>query len=110
MFAIQCANKLYNYKRYVGLKSSGKPQIVYEGSDNYPKAIKGFKDKESAEKFLMKILTREDVDYSSISPIDIVDYALITNSTEFKIVEYKIQNSDMKILNSYLVKRVVESN
>lgn len=101
MFAIQCTNRLYKYKRYVGLKSSGKPQIVYESSNNFPDAIKGFREKESAEKFLTKIITREDVDIYSLSPADVVDYALITDSTEFRIIEYKIQNGNLEILNSY---------
>lgn len=101
MFAIQCVNRLYNYHRYVGLKSSGNPQIVYEGSSNFPDAIKGFREKESAEKFLTKIITREDVDIYSISSADIVDYALITDSTEFRIIEYRIRNGNLEILNSY---------
>ncbi len=101
MFAIQCTNRLYKYNRYVGLKTSGKPQIVYESSSNFPDAIKGFREKESAEKFLTKIITREDVDIYSLSPADVVDYALITDSTEFKIIEYKIQNGNFEILNSY---------
>ena len=101
MFAIQCINRLYKYYRYIGLKSSGNPQIVYEGSNNFPDAIKGFREKESAEKFLTKIITREDVDIYSISPADIVDYALITDSTEFRIIEYRIRNGNLEILNSY---------
>ena len=102
MFAIQCTNKLYSYKRFVGLKASGKPQIVYEGSSNYPEAIHGFEDKKSAEEFLIKIITREGVDINTISSADIVDYALITNSTEFRIIEYNIQDDKLEILNSYL--------
>lgn len=101
MFAIQCTNGRYKYNRYVGLKSSGKPQIVYESSDNFPKAIKGFKEKESAEKFLTKIINREDVDYETISPGDIIDYTLISDSTTFKIIEYKIRDDKLVILNSY---------
>jgi len=102
MFAIQCTNRLYKYNRYVGLKSSGKPQIIYEGSSNYPDGIKGFREKESAEKFLIKILTREDVDLNSTSVSDIIDYALISDSTEFRIIEYKIQDNELKVLKSYL--------
>lgn len=101
MFAIQCTNRLYKYNRYVGLKSSGKPQIVYEGSNSYPEAIKGFEDKKSAEKFLTKIITREGVDLNSISPGDIIDYTLISDSTEFKIINYKIQDGKLEILDSY---------
>ena len=101
MFAIQCKNRLYNYNRYVGLKSSGNPQIVYESSSNFPKAIKGFREKEAAEKFLTKIITREGVDIYAISARDIVDYALISDSTEFRIVEYKIQNEKFEIIDSY---------
>jgi len=101
-FMIQCTNKLYSYKRFVGLKASGNPQIVYEGSDNYLKAIHGFEDKKSAEEFLVKIITREGVDLESISPADIIDYALITNSTEFRIVEYSIQDDKLEVINSYL--------
>jgi hypothetical protein len=101
VFAIQCTNRLYNYNRYVGLKSSGNPQIIYEGSNSYPEAIKGFREKESAEKFLTKIITREGVDLNSISPGDIIDYTLISDSTEFKIIEYRIQDNKLEILNSY---------
>lgn len=104
MYAIQCRNRLYRYNRYVGLKSCGKPQIVYESSNGFPNVIKGFKEKKSAEDFLIKILTREDVDYKSIKPSDIVDYALITDSTEFKIIKYKIQDDKLEILDSYLFK------
>lgn len=102
MFAIQCNNRLYKYNRYVGLKSNGNPQIVYDSSSNFPNAIKGFREKESAEKFLVKILNREDVDLYSLRPSDVVDYALISDSTEFKIIEYKIQANELKVLNSYL--------
>ena len=101
MFAIQCTNKLYSYNRYVGLKDSGKPQIVYEGSNKYPKAIKGFDTKESAEKFLIKILTREGMDLESLSVSDVVDLCLIANSTEFKIIECNIQDNKLEIINSY---------
>ena len=102
MFMIQCTNKLYSYKRFVGLKACGKPQIVYEGSDNYLKAIHGFKDKKSAEEFLIKIITREGVDLETISPADVIDYALISSSTEFRIVEYNIQDDKLEVINSYL--------
>jgi hypothetical protein len=101
VFAIQCINRSYNYNRYVGLKSSGKPQIVYESSNGFPNVIKGFKEKKSAEDFLVKILTREGVDYKTINPHDIVDYALISDSTEFKIIKYKIQDDKLEILDSY---------
>ena len=100
-FMIQCTNKLYSYKRYVGLKASGNPQIVYEGSDNYLEAIHGFEDKKSAEEFLIKIITREGVDLESISPSDIIDYTLISDSTEFRIIEYKIQDNKLEIIDSY---------
>lgn len=101
MFAIQCINRLYKYNRYVGLKSSGNPQIIYESSNNFPKAIKGFKEKEAAEKFLTKIITREGVDLNSLSIADIIDYTLITDSTEFRIIEYKIQDNKLEIIDSY---------
>ena len=107
MFAIQCNNRLYNYNRYVGLKSSGNPQIVYESSNNFPKAIKGFREKEAAEKFITKIITREGVDLNSVSVADIVDYALISDSTEFRIVEYKIRNDKFEIIDSYQFKSVI---
>ena len=103
MFAIQCINKLYSYNRYVGLKDSGKPQIVYEGSDNYLEAIRSFEDKKSAEEFLIKILTREGMNLESLSVSDVVDLCLIGNSTEFKIIEYNIQDNKLEILNSYLL-------
>ena len=101
MYAIQCINRLYKYNRYVGLKACGKPQIVYESSNGFPDVIKGFREKKSAEDFLIKIITRKDIDYKSMKPSDIVDYALITNSTEFKIIKYKIQDNKLEILDSY---------
>ena len=101
MFAIQCTNKLYSYNRYVGLKASGKPQIVYEGSSKFPAAIKEFDTNKSAEKFLIKLLTREGVDFEPTSTADIIDFALITNSTEFKIIECNIQDNKLEIINSY---------
>ena len=101
MFAIQCTNKLYSYNRYVGLKASGKPQIVYEGSGNYPDAIKGFEDKKSAENFLTKIIIREGIDFEPTNTSDIIDFALITDSTEFRIIEYKIQDNKLEIIDSY---------
>ena len=108
MFAIQCTNKLYSYNRYVGLKASGKPQIVYEGSSNYPDAIHGFEDKKSAEEFLNKIIARKGVDFNSVSSADIVDLALITNSTEFRIIEFEIQDKELKILKSYQFNHTLE--
>lgn len=101
MFAIQCTNKLYSYNRYVGLKASGKPQIVYEGSSKFPNAIKGFDTNKSAEDFLTKIITREGVDFEPINTADIIDFALITDSTEFRIIEYKIQDNKLEIIDSY---------
>lgn len=101
MFAIQCTNKLYSYKRYIGLKSSGKPQIVYEGSSNYPDAIKSFENKESAEEFLIKILNRKGEDFEPATPADVIDFTLIAISTEFKVIEYKIQGNELEILKSY---------
>lgn len=102
MFAIQCINRLYKYNRYVGLKSSGKPQIVYEGSSKFPNAIRGFDTNKSAEDFLTKIIAREGVEFEPTNTADIIDLALITNSTEYKIIKCEILDNKLEILDSYV--------
>lgn len=102
MFAIQPVNKLYKTKRYVGINSETNiPYLVYEGNDDYPEAIHDFGTLKAALDYLTKFINRENFDINALSPSQVVDVVLVNNANQFNIVEYTIDEGELKISNTH---------
>jgi len=101
MFAIECINKFYKYHRYVGLRDTNLPYLVYEGNSDCPKDIHDFQTKENAEKYLANFISRENIDVMKLGISEMVDIALVNNSNKFSILEYSIDNDKLVVVNEY---------
>jgi len=102
MFAIQPINKFYSTKRYVAINSETNiPYLVYECNADYPQAIHDFGTLEAATDYLTKFITRENIDINKLTTAQVIDVVLVNNCNQFDIIEYEIEEGQVKVKNTY---------
>ena len=98
MFGIQCNNKLYKENRYIGIRDTNLPYLIYEGNLDYLKNIHPFNTKDEALSYLTRIINREGIDICELTTSQIVDLTLVNNNTSYQIIEFEIDDNKLKVI------------